>query len=158
MLRMVLLGLLIPMGVGVLAAMELRTPPRTTVTASQPRADATSGISDSHSALAKADLLEITYTKSEATMQPGPIDERISPSEVTTIASPEDPRIIKRHRHDPKTKKVTTTALPKLKSKTTNVKRTATPGRSRAASDTKPCRLSAFGGLRKALASPACEI
>jgi hypothetical protein len=158
MLRMVLLGLLIPLGVGVLAAMELRTPPRTVVTVVRPLAETTVGISDSHGALAKADRLEITYAKSETPTQPGLVDERITPSEATTIGSPEAPKIINRHRHDPKTKKVTTTALPKSKPKTTDIKRTAIPDRSKAASDTKPCRLSAFGGLRKALNSSGCEI
>ena len=157
MLRMVLLGLLIPLGVGVLAAMELRTPPRTAVTVVQPLAETTVGISDSHGGLAKADRLEITYAKSETPTQPGPVDERISPSEGITIGSPEAPRIINRHRHDPKTKKVTTAALPKSK-KIIDIKRTAVPDRSKAASDTEPCRLSAFGGLRKALNSSGCEI
>jgi hypothetical protein len=155
---MVLLGLLIPMGVGVLAAMELRAPPRTTVTVGRPLAQTTTGIFDSHGALAKSDLLEIAYAKSQEPTQPGVVDERISPPEVTAITSPEAPRIINRHRHDPKTKKVAAAALPKSKPKTTNFKRTATPDRSRAASDTEPCRLNAFGGLRKALASFGCEI
>ena len=157
MLRMVLSGLLIPLGVGVLVAMELRTPPRTAVAVVQPLADTTVGISDSHGALAKADRLEITYAKSETPTQPGLVDERITPSEATPIGSPEAPRIINRHRHDPKTKKVTAAALPKSKP-TTDIKRTAIPDRSRAASDTEPCRLSAFGGLRKALNSIDCEI
>jgi hypothetical protein len=157
MLRMVLLGLLIPLGVGVLAAMELRTPPRTAVAVVQPLAETTVGIADSHGALAKTDRLEITYAKSETPTQPGPVDERISPSEAT-IGSPEAPRIINRHRQDPKTKKVPTAALPKSKPKTTDIKRTAIPDRSKAASDTEPCRLSAFGGLRKALNSSGCEI
>ena len=159
MLRMVLVGLLIPLGIGVLAAMELRTPPRAAATAVQPLAETTVGISDSHDALAKADRLEITYAESETPTQPGLVDERISPSEATTIGSPEAPRVINRHRHHPKTKKVTTAALPKSKPKTTtDIKRTAIPDRSRAASDTEPCRLSAFGGLRKALNSSGCEI
>ena len=158
MLRMVLLGLLIPLGVGVLAAMELRTPPRTAVAVVQPLADTTVGISDTHGALAKADRLEITYAKSETPAQPALVDERISPSEATTIVSSEAPRIINRHRHDPKSKKVTTTALPKSNQKTTGIKRTTIPERPKAASDTEPCRLSAFGGLRKALNSVDCEI
>ena len=58
MLRMVLLGLLIPLGVGVLAAMELRTPPRTAAAVVQPHAETTVGNSNSHGALAKADRLE----------------------------------------------------------------------------------------------------
>src|SRR5467141_3357778 len=111
MLRMVLLGLLIPLGVGVLAAMELRTPPRRAVAVVQPLAETTVGISDSHGALAKTDRLEITYAQSETPTQPGLVDERISPSEATTIGSPEAPRLINRHQHDPKTKKVTTAAL-----------------------------------------------
>jgi hypothetical protein len=158
MLRMVLLGLLIPLGVGALAAMELRTPPRALVTVVQPLAETTVGISDSHAALAKDDRLEITYARSETPMQPPLVNERISPSEATAIGSPEAPRNINRRRHDPKTKKLTSAALPKSKPKTTDIKRTAIPDRSKAASDTAPCRLSAFGGLRKALSSSGCEI
>jgi hypothetical protein len=158
MLRMVLLGLLFPLGVGVLAAMELRTPSRNSGTIVQPLAETNAGISDSHGALAKADRLEITYARSETPTQPGLVDERISPSEATTTGSPEAPRIINRHRHDPKTKKVTTAALPKSKPKITDIKRSAIPDHSRAAGDTEPCRLSAFGGLRKALNLSGCEI
>lgn len=159
MLRMVLLGLLIPLGVGVLAAMELKTPLRTAVAVVQPLAETTAVISDSHDALAKADRLEITYAKSEMPTQPdGLVDDRISPSKATTIDTPEAPRIISRHRHNSKIKKVATGALPKSKPKTTDIKRTAVPDRSKAASDTEPCRLNAFGGLRKALNSSSCEI
>jgi hypothetical protein len=138
--------------------MELRTPPRTLVTVVQPLAETAVGISDSHGALAKADRLEITYARSEMPTQPGLVDERISSSEATAIGSPEAPRIINRHRHDPKTKKVIAAALPKSKPKTTGIKRTAIPDRSKPAGNTEPCRLSAFGGLRKALNSSGCEI
>ncbi len=79
MLRMVLVGLLIPLGVGVLAAMELSAPPRAAATVAQPLAETTVGISDSHSALAKADRLEITYAKSETPSQPGLVDQRVPP-------------------------------------------------------------------------------
>jgi hypothetical protein len=158
MLRMLLLGLLIPFGVGVLAAMELRTSPRTAAAVVQPLAETTVGISDSHAALAKADRLEIAYAKSETPAQPAPVNERIPPSEGTAIGSLEAPRIIKRHRHDPKPKVVTTAALPKSKPKTSDIKRTATPERSKAAGDTVLCRLNAFGGLRKALNSVGCEL
>ena len=160
MLRMMLLGLLVPLGVGALAAMELRTPPRTAVAVVQPLAETTVSISDSHGALAKADRLEITYAKSETPAQPVLVNERIPPSEAVSIGYSEAPKIINRHRHDPKSKKVTTAALPKSKPKTTDIKRTRTtiPERSKAASDTGLCRLSAFGGLRKALNSVGCEI
>src|SRR6202048_5324084 len=64
MLRMVLFGLLIPLGVGVLVAVELRAPPRTAVAVVQLLAETTVGVSDSHEALAKADLFEVSYAKS----------------------------------------------------------------------------------------------
>ena len=157
MLIMVLLGLLIPLGVGVLAAMELRTPPRSAVAVVQPVAETAVDISDSHGALAKADRLEIAAASSETPAQPALVDERISPSEGIGIISSEPARVIKRHRHDPKSKKVATAALPKSKPKATDIKRTTISERKRAG-DTEPCRLSAFGGLRKALNSVDCEI
>jgi hypothetical protein len=108
--------------------------------------------------LAKADRLEITAASSETPAQPAPVDERISPSEGISIGSSEPPRVINRHRHDPKSKKVATAALPKSKPKPTDIKRTAISERSKATNNTDPCRLSAFGGLRKALNSVDCEI
>jgi hypothetical protein len=157
MLRMLLVGLLIPLGVGILAAMEFRTPPLTTVPVVRPLAETTADISVSHDALAKADQFEITYAKSATPAQPALIDERISPSKGTTIGSSERPKLINRHRHDPKSRKVTTAALPKSKPKTTDVKRTTIPERSKTASNTGSCRLSAFGGLLKAL-NVGCKI
>jgi len=158
MLRMVLLGLLIPLGVGVLAAMELRTPVRSAVVVVQPLAETTVGISDSHVALAKADRLEIAATSSETPAQPALVDESISPPEGINLGSSEPPRVINRHRHNPKSKKVTAAAPPRSKPKTTDIKRTTISERRKAAGDTEPCRLSAFGGLRKALNSADCEI
>jgi hypothetical protein len=164
MLRMMLLGLLIPLGVGVLAAMELRTPARNAVVVVQSPAETTVGISDSHGALAKADRLEIAAASSEAPAQPAPVDERVSPSEGISIGSSEPPRVINSHRHEPKSKyglkskKVTTAVLPKSRPNTTDIKRTIISERQKAASDTGPCRLSAFGGLRRALNSVDCEI
>jgi hypothetical protein len=140
MLRMVLLCLLIPLGVEVLAAMELRTPPRSAVAVVQPLAETTVGISDSNGALAKADRLEIAAASSETPAQPSLVDERITPS-------------VGMH---PKSKKVAA-AFTKSK-KETDIKRTTVSNRSKAAGDTEPCRLSAFGGLRKALNSIDCEI
>ena len=157
MLRMVLLGLLIPLGVGFLAAMELRTSPRGEVAVIQPLEETTVGISDSHRALAKADRLEIAAASSETPAQPSPVDERISPSEGMSTGSSEPSRLINHYRQHPKSKKVAA-ALPKSKPKTTDIKRTAIPDRSKAASVTEPCRLRAFGGLLKALNSSSCEI
>ncbi|MBA2397318.1 MAG: hypothetical protein H0V72_01175 [Bradyrhizobium sp.] len=158
MLRMVLAGLLIPLGVGVLAAMELRTPPRTAVAVVQPLAETTPGISDSHAALAKADRLEITDAKSETPAQPVPVNERVPASQAATIGPSQAPGINNRPRHDPKPKKLTAAALPKPKPRTADIKRATSPERSTAAGATGLCRLSAFGGLRKALNSVGCEI
>jgi hypothetical protein len=166
MLRMVLVGLLIPLGVGVLAAMELATPPRALATVVQPVVETTVGNSDSAGALAKTDRLEVTYANSEMPTEPGPVNEPVSPPEATAIASPEAPRIISRHWHDPKTshrhdlktKRVTSVAPLKSKPRTADIKRAAIPDRSKTGSNTEPCRLSAFGGLLKALNSSGCEI
>ena len=131
MLRTLLLGLFIPLGVGVLAAMELRTPPRSAVAVVQPRAAPAIDISDSHDALAKADRLEIAVASSETPAQPALVDERISPSEGISIGSSEppragssseppraasssaQPRVIHRHGPEPKPKKVATATRPK---------------------------------------------
>src|SRR5260370_37934896 len=77
MLRIGLLGLLIPLGVGVLAAMELRTPPRSAVSVAHPLAETTVGISGSHGALARADRLEIAAATSETPGQPSLVGERM---------------------------------------------------------------------------------
>jgi hypothetical protein len=138
--------------------MELRTPPRTAVGVVQPLAETALAASDSHAALTKADRLEITYAESETPTQPGLVEERISSSEATTIGSPEAKSFISRHRNDPKTKKITNGVLPKSKPKNTDIKRTAIPDRSKAASVTAPCRLRAFGGLLKALNLSGCQI
>ena len=190
MLVMVLLGLLIPLGVGVLALMEFKAPPPTAVAVVQPLAETTVGISDSHDALAKADRLDVTTAStglsafadsetpafagsetpppvsSETPPQPAPAGERVAPSEGITsgasesVGSSAPPSVIKRHRHDPKPKprKVVTVAVPKPKPKPIETRRTAVSERPRSASDTGACRLSAFGGLQKALNSADCEI
>lgn len=158
MLRMVLVGLLIPLGIGVLTAMELRTSPRKAVAVAQTVAETTVGISDSHGALAKADRLETAFPNSETPAQPAPVGEHIPASQVTPITSSQPPRVINRSRHDPKPRKPTAAAVSKPKPKTADIKRAAIPGRAKAAGDNAFCRLSAFGGLRKALNSVGCEI
>jgi hypothetical protein len=131
---------------------------RSSVVVVQSLAETTVGISDSHVALAKADRLEIAAPSRETPVQPAPVDENISQPEAISVGSSEPPRVINRHRHNPKSKKVTAPALPKSKPKTPDIKRTTISERRKAASDTEPCRLSAFGGLRKALNSADCEI
>src|SRR5215469_9102458 len=72
---MVLLGFLIPLGVGVLSAMEFRTPSRSAVAIVQPLAEPNADISDSHDALAKADRLEVAAASNETPKQAVLIDD-----------------------------------------------------------------------------------
>jgi hypothetical protein len=185
MLRMVALGLLIPLGVGVLSAMELRTPPRNAVAVVPPIAETNTGASDSPAALAKADRLDVAVAgnetppqqiaaaSSETPVEHALVDEPASPSEEVLIAPSESPKLISRPRHDPKPKKVATAARhePKPKPagikpadikaasiKSAGIKRTVISQRSKAAANPEPCRLKAFGGLLRALNSTDCEI
>ena len=158
MLRMMLLGLLIPLGVGVLAAMELKTPARSAAVPVRPVAEIAASSSEPRGELAKADRLELAVASNETPAQPALIDERNSLPEGTSVGPSEPPKVINPHRHAPKPKKVTTADAPKSKPKKANVKRTTTSERRKAARNTEPCRLSAFGGLLKALDSADCEI
>jgi hypothetical protein len=163
MLRTVLLGFLILFGVGVLSAMELRTPPRNAVAIVQPVDEPNADISDAHDALAKADRLDVTVLSSNAPERAVLQDEGVARledirigSEDVAIGSLKPSKPIARHRHNPK--KVTTVARPKSEPKATVVRRTVISQPLKAASNIEPCRLKAFGGLRKALNSDDCEI
>jgi hypothetical protein len=175
MLRMMLLGLLIPLGVGVLAAMELRSPARSAAVAVQPVAEIEAGISEPRGALAKAnqpekpnqpekadqlqkaDRLEVAAASSETAARPASVDERIPLPEGISVGPTEPPRVISPRRHDPKPKKVIAATAPKLKPKKADVRQPIISERRKAAGS-ETCRLSAFGGLLKALGSGGCEI
>ena len=169
MLRMALLGLLILLSVGVLSAMELSAPPRRAVAMVQPPAEQNASSSASHDALAKADRLEVAAVSSAPPTQAASVENHPAPQDIQ-VGSPA-PAPIVRHRHDPKT--IATAERPKPKPKATAikataikatdikatvVKRTANVQRAKAASETEPCRLKAFGGLLKALNLTGCEI
>lgn len=164
MLRMMLLGRLIPLGVGVLAAMELKTPARSAAVPVRPVAEIAAGISEPRGALAKADplekgdRLEVAAASIEIPAQAALVDERNSSPEGASVGPSEPPRMMNPHRHDPKPKKVTTAPSPKSKPKKAEVERTTTTERRKAAGNTEACRLGAFGGLLKALGSADCEI
>jgi len=161
MLRMALLGLLILLSAGVLSAMELTAPPRRAVAIVQPPADQDAGTSDSYEALPKADRLDVAAVISAVPTQAASVEDRVAPPEDAHIGSSE-PAPVVRPRHSPK--KIATAERakpkpkPKPKPKASVVKRTAEVQRSKAASNVEPCRLKAFGGLRKALNSTGCEI
>jgi len=155
MLRMALLGLLILLSAGVLSAMELTAPPRRAAATVQPPADQDAGTSDSYEALPKADRLDVAAVSSAVPTQAASVEDRVAPPEDAHIGSSE-PAPVVRPRHSPK--KIATAARPKPKPKASVVKRTAEVQRSKAASNVEPCRLKAFGGLRKALNLTDCEI
>lgn len=157
MLRMVLLGLLIPLGVGVLSAMELGTPSRSVAATTQPAVEAAVSV-----APGKADRLDVAAVSSELPAPPAVVEERI-PAQQAIVAPPAPAKPISRPRHELKPKKVAVAAIPKSKPRTPDIKaaeikRAAISRPSRAASETGPCRLKAFGGLLKALGSADCEI
>jgi outer membrane biosynthesis protein TonB len=135
--------------------MELRVPPRRALAIVEPLAEQNVGISASDGALAKADRLEVVAVSSEMPTQAVLVEDRIAPQEDISIGSSE-PRPITRHRHN--SKKIAIAERPKPKPKATAIKRTAIVLRSKAVSDAEPCRLKAFGGLRKALNLDGCEI
>ena len=155
MLRMALLGLLILLSAGVLSAMELTAAPRRAAAIVQPPADQDAGTSASYEALAKADRLDVAAVSSAVPAQAASVEDRVAPPEDAHIGSSE-PAPVVRPRHNPK--KIATAARPKPKPKASVVKRIADVQRSKAASNAEPCRLKAFGGLRKALNLTDCEI
>ena len=158
MLRTVLLGLVIPLGVGLLAAMELRTAPHGAVAVVQPLTEPATSVPDSRDALAKADRLEIAIESIDTPAQSAPADEGFSRPEGVSVGSSEAPRVIERPRLDPKPKKLAPATRPKSTTKAAEIKRPVIPPRSKTASSTEPCRLEAFGGLRKALNTDDCQI
>ena len=163
MLRLLFLGLLMLLGVGVLSAMELRTPPRRTVAIVQSPAEPSARISPSHDALTKADRLEVAAasretptSSSERPTQTALIGERIAPAEEVRIGSPEPSKPLARPRQNPD--RIGAAARPRPKPKARVIKRTVISQPSKVISQTEHCRREAFGGLRKALNITGCEI
>ncbi|MDD1528037.1 hypothetical protein C7U92_18060 [Bradyrhizobium sp. WBOS7] len=154
MLRMALLGLVILLSVGMLSAMELSAPPRRAAPIVPRPAAQSAGISAAHDALAKADRLEIAAASIATPAEAASGENPVAPRDVHVGSSAPAP--IVRLRHDAKTK--TTAERPKAKPKVTVVKRAANTQRAKAAGETEPCRLKAFGGLLKALNLTGCEI
>jgi hypothetical protein len=157
---------LVLVGVGLLVAMELGTPPRVAKAVNQPLTQSTVGAGDSRDTLAKADRLAIPYFQNELPTQPISFVERMPPADSTPIISKEASKIVSGKRHDAKTKKVAL-VRPKLRPKipdskprpkTTDSKAVANTYRSKAPMDVKPCRPNVFDSFLKALNLPSgCE-
>ena len=177
---------LILVGVGLLVAMEIGTPPRVAKAVDQPLTQSTVGAGDSRNTLAKADRLEIPYFQNQLSTQLISFVERMPPADSTPVISKEAGKIVSVNRHDaktdtktdaksdPKTKKVASIhpkprpkipeskprpkTRPETRPKTTDSKTVANTHRAKPPIDVKPCRPNAFDGLLKALKLPSgCE-
>ena len=177
---------LILVGVGLLVAMEIGTPPRVAKAVDQPLTQSTVGAGDSRNTLAKADRLEIPYFQNQLSTQLISFVEPMPQADSTPVISKEAGKIVGGNRRDAKTDVKTDTksdaktkkvasihpkprpkipdSRPRLKTrpetrpKTTDSKTVANTHRSKAPIDVKPCRPNAFDGLLKALKLPSgCE-
>jgi hypothetical protein len=177
---------LILVGVGLLVAMEIATPPRVAKAVNQPLTQSTVGAGDSRNTLAKADRLEIPYFQNQLSTQLISFVEPMPPADSKPVISKEAGKIAGGNRHDAKTdvktdaksdakiKKVASIhpeprpkipdskprprTRPETRPKTTDSKAVANTHRSKAPIDVKPCRPNAFDGLLKALKLPSgCE-
>ena len=177
---------LILVGVGLLVAMEIGTPPRVAKAVNQPLTQSTVGAGDPRDTLAKADRLEIPYFQKQLSTRLISFVEPMPPADATPVISKEAGKIVGGNRHDaktdvktdaksdPKTKKVASVrpkprpkipdskprpeARPDTRPKTTDSKTVANTNRSKAPMDVKPCRPNAFDNFLKALKLPSgCE-
>jgi hypothetical protein len=173
---------LILVGVGLLVAMEVGTPPRVAKAVDQPLTQSTVGAGDPRDTLAKADRLEIPYFQKQLSTRLISFAESMPPADSTAVISKEAGKIVGGNRHDAKTdtktdaksdaktKKVASVLpkprpkipdskpRPKTKPKTTDSKTVANTHRAKAPVDVKPCRPNVFDNFLKALKLPSgCE-
>lgn len=99
MMRMVALGLVIPLGVGVLSAMELSTPPRNAAPTTAPSrveqiaivrsaADAAPAAPELQGTLTKSDRLEMAALSRETPVEASRIDDPVTAAVSERIAAP----------------------------------------------------------------------
>ena len=94
---------LILVGVGLLVAMEIGTPPRVAKAVDQPLTQSTVGAGDSRNTLAKADRLEIPYFQNQLSAQLISFVEPMPPAASTPVISKEAGKIVGGSRRDAKT-------------------------------------------------------
>jgi hypothetical protein len=112
-------------GVGTMVAMEVGTPPRAAIRASEPPALSTVGIGASHDTLTKADRLEVTYVRNDVPIQPVLPAQLIAPAESIPARPQPATKVIDRHSRDPIARKLAA-ALPRPRPKNVVKKDTAT--------------------------------
>jgi len=94
---------LILVGVGLLVAMEVGTPPRVAKAVNQPLTQSTVGAGDPRDTLAKADRLEIPYFQKQLSTRLISFAEPMPPADSTPVISKEAGQIVGGNRHDAKT-------------------------------------------------------
>jgi len=94
---------LILVGVGLLVAMEVGTPPRVAKAVDQPLTQSTVGAGDPRDTLAKADRLEIPYFQKQLSTRLISFAEPMPPADSTAVISKEAGQIVVGNRHDAKT-------------------------------------------------------
>jgi hypothetical protein len=94
---------LILVGVGLLVAMEVGTPPRVAKAVNQPLTQSTVGAGDPRDTLAKADRLEIPYFQNQLSAQLISFVEPTPPADSTPVISKQAGKIVGGNRHDAKT-------------------------------------------------------
>lgn len=138
---------LVLVGLGTLAVMEFKTPPRTTKPVPEPPAQATVGLGTSNDTLTTADRLEIPHIQFEASPPPVSSSEPMPPPDQTAIAAQEPSRIIEEHKRSDNS----AVMLPRPRPRMGTSKATANANRAKTVVEVKPCRPGAFDGLLKAL-------
>jgi hypothetical protein len=177
MVRTMLFAFASLVGVGTMAAMEVGTPPRGAMRASEPPALSTVGVGTSHDTLTKADRLEVTYIRNDVPIQPVLPAQLIAPAESIPARPEPAMKAIGRHSHDPIARKLAA-ALPRPRPKnvikkdtkdiTKNTIKSATNstanGTKRAANSDRaklvlePCHPNALGSFLKVLnLSSGCQ-
>jgi hypothetical protein len=155
MMRMV--GLVLLICGGTVAAIELGTPTSAKKGIEEPHAQTIPGMSDSWDTLTKADRLEISYRRDELPTQPISLDERIPSLGSTSMPPQESRKVVNRHPHNPNAKKIAV-VLPKRRPKKIDSKRVTAADRPKSAMELKPCRPTPLDSLLKMLKlSPGCQ-
>jgi hypothetical protein len=149
---------LILVGLGILVAMELATPPRTkTASTEPPLPRLTAEISDSRDTLVKTDRLEIPHAPYETPTQAISFIERTPLASSPAIIPEEVAKIVDQHGRGTSVRKAAV-VLPKPRPKLRDPKRTAKLDRSKAVTELKSRQANAFKDLLKALSlSDGCE-
>jgi hypothetical protein len=175
MVRTILFTFASLIGVGTMVVMEVETPRRAVIHASEPFAPSTIGFGGSHDTLTKADRLEVTYLRNDVRFQPDPPEQVISPVESIPIGSQPVMKVVSPPWHDPTTRKLAV-MLPRPRPKNTiqgtikmatkiptdnavkGTKKATNADRSKLAVEVKSCQSSGFGSLLKVLnLSSGCQ-